>query len=62
MVFCIQLTFDSTYSYFSQRIFTESLLPVLKKTETVEGSDVRIVNVSRILKYFHKEKDKELNV
>ena len=60
VVFCIQLTFDSTYSYFSQRIFTETLLPLLKKTETMEGSDVRIVNVSRNPIIFIKKKIKNL--
>ena len=35
-------------SYFSTRIFTEALLPVLKRTDNLEDGDVRIVNVSLV--------------
>ena len=36
-------------SYFSTRIFTEALLPVLKRTDSLLGSDVRIVTVSSVI-------------
>lgn len=32
-------------SYFSTFVFTETLLPLLKKSAAEPGSDVRIVNV-----------------
>ena len=47
--FVFKLTWFSGYSVLSPIVFTNTLLPLLKDTAKLEGSDVRIVNVRRSL-------------
>ena len=45
--FVFELTCFFGYSVLSPIVFTNTLLPLLKDTAKLEGSDVRIVNVRR---------------
>jgi hypothetical protein len=51
---------DENNSYLSHFLFTEMLLPLMIETSKQEGSDVRIINVSRETPV-HSHSDEENN-